>query len=148
MLAVPFRAQSCIRSLAAALALSAALAFAGPNDLVFLGDATNPSNHLGYKAYLDKSTIHTEGRYQTVKLISVYAEPFSAAGYNGIKSMVNTFQVDCSRHVKRVTYIAFLNSDGGVIVDQHYSDAGDEQFGSGTIDGKTIPYLCGPSTGQ
>lgn len=132
--------------LAVLAVLSGTLAYAA--DLIFLTEATNAGNGFTYKAYLDRSTIHREGRYQTVKLISIYAEPITAAGYEGVKSMVNTFQVDCSRHVKRVTYIAFLNSDGETIVDEKDPDAEDEPIGQDTVDAKTLPYLCNSSAGQ
>lgn len=129
-----------LRRLIALAALSVSLAQAG--DLTFLTEAINPANGKRYKAYLDPSTIHREGRYQSVKLISVYDGPISAAGFAGVKSMVNIFQVDCHRHVKRVTYIAFLDAQGKVIVDERYPDAPDEPFGTGTVDQKVEPYLC------
>jgi hypothetical protein len=122
------------------LTLSATVAYA--SELIFLTEAINPGNGKKYKAYLDKSTIHREGAYQTVKLQSVYDEPITAAGYDGVKSMVNTFQIDCSRHVKKLTYIAFLNSQGQTIVDEKYPDAQDEPIGRDTVDAKIVPYLC------
>jgi hypothetical protein len=146
ILTAPARNSHMLRKFAALVVLSGTLAYAA--DLVFLAEAVNPGNGFRYKAYLDKSTIHREGRYQTVKLISTYAEPIRAAGYEGVKSMVNTFQVDCIRQVKRVTYIAFLNSDGEIIVDEKYPDADDEPIGKDTVDAKTIPYLCKDSAGQ
>ncbi|MGB8261909.1 MAG: surface-adhesin E family protein [Terracidiphilus sp.] len=127
--------------LVAIVALSAAIAWA--TDLVFLAEAENPGNGKTYKAYLDRSTIHMEGKYKTAKLVSVYAEPIRAAGFDGVKSMVNTYQLDCTRRVKRVTYIAFLDADGRVIVDEKYADAEDEPLAEGTVDMKIVPYLCG-----
>ncbi len=112
------------------------------SDLTFIADATNSGNGEKYKAYIDLSTKHLEGAYETVRLVSVYEKPISAAGYAGVKSMVNTFQIDCLRNVKRVTYIGFLNSEGKVIVDEKYPDAPDEAFGEGTVDRKIQPYLC------
>lgn len=56
--------------------------------------------------------------------------------------MVNIFQVDCRRHVKRVTYIGFLDTDGKVIIEEKYPNAPDEPFGVGTVDLKIQPYLC------
>jgi hypothetical protein len=122
------------------MALSISTASAG--DLTFLADAVNPANGKGYKAYIDQSTIHREGTYETVKLVSTYDEPITAAGFTGVKSMVNTFQADCHRNVKRITYIAFLNAKGEVIVDEKYPDASDEPFGVGTVDLKVKSYLC------
>jgi hypothetical protein len=140
VLSASTKAGQRFRQLSAMIALSAALAFAG--DLVFLAEAVNPANGKTYKAYLDKSTIRQVGPYTQVKLVSIYADPITAAGYQDVKSMVNTFQVDCSRHVKRVTYIAFLNSQDQIIVDEKYPDAKDEPFGENTVDVKTLPYLC------
>ena len=122
------------------LAFSATLASAG--DLTYLTDAVNPGNGKVYKAYIDQSTIHREGTYESVKVVSIYAKPIAAAGFTGVKSMVNIFQVDCHRHVKRVTYIGFLDAQGRVIVEESYPDAQDEPFGVGTVDLKIQPYLC------
>jgi hypothetical protein len=146
MPAVPFRASK-IAKLLAAVAVLSAVTYAA-EDLVFLTDATNPGNGLHYKAYLDKSSIHPDGEYQSAKLVAVYDEPFDAGNYKGIKSMTNTFEVDCSRHVKRVTYIAFLDSQGQIIVDQKYPDAKDEGIGANTVDKLTLPYLCGPAAAR
>jgi hypothetical protein len=120
--------------------LSISMASAG--DLTFIADAINPGNGKKYKAYIDQSTIHREGEYETVKVISTYEEPISAAGYAGVKSMVNIFQTDCRRQVKRVTYIGFMNSKGEVIVEEKYPNALDEPFGIGTVDLKIKAYLC------
>jgi hypothetical protein len=129
-----------LRNLAVLVTLSAACAYA--EDLAFLANATNTAIGKDYKAYIDKSSIHAEGAYQSAKVISIYDAPVKASGYDGVKRMVNIFQVDCSRRVKRVTYIAFLNSDGEVIVDAKYPDAKDEGFGIGLVDMKILPYLC------
>lgn len=126
--------------LIALVILSASMAGAG--DLTFITDAVNPGNGKKYKAYLDQSTIHREGAYETVKLVSIYENPISAAGFTGVKSMVNIFQVDCHRHVKRVTYIGFLDVQGRVIVEEKYPNAPDEPFGIDTVDRKIEPYLC------
>ncbi len=123
-----------------ALALSPTQAPAG--DLTFIAEAINAGNGKKYKAYIDQSTIHREGTYESVKLVSIYEKPISAAGFAGIKSMVNIFQVDCHRHVKRVTYIGFLDAQGNVIVDEKYPNAPDEPFGTETVDRKVEPYLC------
>jgi hypothetical protein len=128
------------RQLIALTILSASIASAG--DLTFIAGAVNPGNGKQYKAYIDQSTKHREGAYETVKLVSIYEKPISAAGYDGVKSMINTFQADCPRHVKRLTYIAFLNSEGQVVVDEKYPDAKDEPFGENTVDQKILPYLC------
>ena len=129
-----------IRNLIALATLSISIAHAG--ELTFIADAVNHGNGQKYKAYIDQSTIHREGEYETVKLISIYDNPFTAAGFPGVKSMVNTFQINCHRHVKRVTYIGFLNTQGKVIVDESYPDAADEQIGEDTVDKKVYPYLC------
>jgi hypothetical protein len=50
--------------------------------------------------------------------------------------------VDCHRHVKRVTYIGFLDAQGKVIVEEKYPNAQEEPFGTGTVDQKIEPYLC------
>jgi hypothetical protein len=113
-------------------------AFAG--DLTFITKATRNDKH--YKAYIDLSTKHLEGTYQTVTLYSYYDTPISADGYSGIQWMKNTFQTDCKRNVKRVTYIAYLDSQGKTIVDQTIKDAPDEGFGNGTVDNLIKPYLC------
>ncbi|HEY3400796.1 MAG TPA: surface-adhesin E family protein [Geothrix sp.] len=114
----------------------------GAGDLTFLADAINPGNGKKYKAYIDRSTIHRVGAYESVKLVSIYEQPISAAGFAGVKSMVNIFQVDCRRHVKRVTYIGFLDTQGRVIIEEKYPHAPDEPFGTGTVDLKVQPYLC------
>jgi hypothetical protein len=128
------------RRLLALTALSMCLAQAG--DLTFIAEAVNPGNGKKYKAYIDQSTIHRVGAYQSVKLVSIYESPISAAGFAGVKSMVNIFQMDCDRHVKRVTYIGFLDSQGQVIIDEKYPDAPDEPLGSDSVDRKVEPYLC------
>lgn len=129
-----------LRPLLALLTLSASIVSAG--DLTFIADAINPGNGKKYKAYIDQSTIHREGAYETVKVVSIYETPISAAGFAGVKSMVNIFQVDCRRHVKRVTYIGFLDSQGQVIIEEKYPNAPDEPFGKDTVDLKIQPYLC------
>jgi len=134
------RAKRVLQKLAAFAILSASAAYAG--DLTFLAEATNPGNGKIYKAYIDLSTKHKEGAYQTVKLVSIYDVPITAAGFAGVKRMVNIYQADCVRRVKRVTYIGFLDSDGKVIVDEKYTDAKDEPFEAGTVDMKIVPYLC------
>jgi len=128
------------RRLIALAALSMSLAQAG--DLTFIAEAINPGNGKKYKAYIDQSTIHPKGAYQSVKLVSIYESPISAAGFAGVKSMVNIFQMDCHRHVKRVTYIGFLDSQGQVIIDEKYPNAPDEPLGSDSVDRKVEPYLC------
>lgn len=125
--------------IAAVMCSTSALA---AEQMIFIGDAVNSGNGEKYKAYIDVSTIRKEGAYQVVKLVSIYDKPIDIPGYPGVKSMVNTFQVNCGRHVKRVTYIGFLNATGRVIVEQQYPDAPDEQFGSDTIDRSVTPYLC------
>lgn len=133
-------ANHMLRQLIALMILSVSVAHAG--DLTFISDAVNPGNGKKYKAYIDQSTIHREGAYETVKLVSIYEKPISAAGFAGVKSMVNTFQVDCLRHVKRVTYIGFLNVQEQVIVEEKYPQAPDEPFGDNTVDQKILSYLC------
>ena len=128
------------RRLIALTALSLSLAHAG--DLTFIAEAINPGNGKKYKAYIDQFTIHRVGAYESVKLVSIYESPISAAGFAGVKSMINIFQMDCHRHVKRVTYIGFLDSQGQVIVDEKYPDAPDEPLGSDSVDRKVEPYLC------
>jgi hypothetical protein len=122
--------------------LALAASFASAGDLTFLADAINPGNGKRYKAYLDQSTIRRVGTYESVKLVSIYENPISAAGFAGVKSMVNIFQVDCRRHVKRVTYIGFLNAAGKVIVEEKFPNAPDEPFGVDTVDLTIKPYLC------
>jgi hypothetical protein len=129
-----------LRRLITLATLSITIASAG--DLTFIADAINPGNGKKYKAYIDQSTIHREGAYETVKLVSIYEKPISAAGFAGVKSMVNIFQVNCHRHVKRVTYIGFLNAEGQVIVEEKYPNAPDEPIGVDTVDQKIEPYLC------
>lgn len=134
------RTNHLLGQLIALMALSVSVANAG--DLTFITDAINPGNGQKYKAYIDQSTIRREGAYETVKVISIYEKPISAAGFAGVKSMVNTFQMDCLRHVKRVTYIGFLNTQEQVIVEEKYPNAQDESIGSDTVDRKIQPYLC------
>lgn len=111
-------------------------------DLTFISDGVNPGNGEQYKVYIDLSTIHREGNYQTAKTVAIYKHPITAANFNGVKSMVNTFQVDCQLNLKRVTYIGFLDAHGRVIVEEHYPDAAQEQFGIDTVDQKFKAYLC------
>jgi hypothetical protein len=134
------RANHMLRQLIALMILSVSVANA--SELTFIADAVNPGNGKKYKAYIDQSTIHQEGAYETVKVVSIYEKPISAAGFAGVKSMVNTFQVDCLRHVKRVTYIGFLNTQEQVIVEEKYPHAPNEPFGDNTVDLKIQPYLC------
>jgi hypothetical protein len=129
-----------IVQLIALMILSVSVANAG--DLTFVSDAVNSGNGKKYKAYIDQSTIHREGTYETVKVVSIYENPITAAGFAGVKSMVNSFQVDCHRRVKRVTYIGFLNTQEQVIVEEKYPNAPDEPLGKNTIDQKIQPYLC------
>lgn len=129
-----------LKRLITLVALATSIASAG--DLTFIADAINPGNGKKYKAYIDQSTIHREGAYETVKVVSIYEKPISAAGFAGVKSMVNTFQVDCHRHVKRVTYIGFLDTEGKVIIEEKYPNAPDEPFGVDTVDVKVKSYLC------
>jgi len=63
----------------AALSLSSAQA----GDLTFIAEAVNPGNGKKYRAYIDQSTIHREGAYESVKLVSIYEKPISAAGFAG-----------------------------------------------------------------
>jgi hypothetical protein len=122
------------------LCLSFAMASAG--DLTYLADAVNPGNGKVYKAYIDQSTIHREGVYESVKVVSIYDQPITAAGFTGVKSMVNIFQMHCGRKTKRVTYIGFLDTAGQVIVEEKYPDAKEELLGAGTVDQKIASYLC------
>lgn len=134
------RASHLLSKLIVLMILSVSVANAG--DLTFITDAVNSGNGKKYKAYIDQSTIHREGAYETVKVVSIYENPITAAGFAGVKSMVNTFQADCLRHVKRVTYIGFLNTQGQVIVEEKYPSAPDEPFGNNMVDQKIKPYLC------
>jgi hypothetical protein len=121
--------------------LLASAACAG--DLTFITRAANDA--LGgaqYNAYIDLSTKHMDGTYTSVKLISIYDQPVTAGGFKGVKKMVNTFEIDCGRNVKRVLYIGFLDSNDKLIVDQAYPNAQDEGFGQGTVDTLVKPYLC------
>jgi hypothetical protein len=134
------RTMVLLGQLIAAMALFASAASAG--DLTFIADAVNPGNGKNYKSYIDKSTIHREQAYTTVKLIAIYDPPISAAGYAGVKSMVNILQMDCLRHVKRLAYIGFLNTQEQVIVEEKYPNAADEPIKKGAVDEKIQPYLC------
>ncbi len=134
------RAMVLLGQLIATLVLFASVANAG--ELTFIVDAVNPGNGKKYKSYIDRSTIHREQGYATVKLIAIYEAPISAAGYAGVKSMVNILQMDCRRHVKRIAYIGFLNRQEQVIVEEKYPNAKDEPIGHGTVDEKLQPYLC------
>ncbi len=120
--------------------LSVSIAQAG--ELTFITSAVNTATGQTYKAYIDQSTIHREGDYESVKLVSIYEHPITAAGFKGVKFMVNTFQMNCHRHVKRVTYIAFLDANEKVIVDKKYPDARDEPLGTNSVDRMVEPYLC------
>lgn len=131
-----------LRRLLVLMTLVLSVSVANASDLTFLAEAVNSGNGEKYKAYIDLSTRHREGTYETIKLLSIYEKPITAAGYSGVKSMVNTFQIDCQRNVKRVSYIGFLNLQGQVIVDEKYPNAPDEGFGEGTVDRKIVPYLC------
>lgn len=138
--------RSALCELGAVLLIAGAVAaipsVANAGELTFITDAVNPGNGKTYKSYIDRSTIHREQAYETVKLIAIYDTPISAAGYSGVKSMVNIFQIDCLHHVKRITYIGFLNTQEQVIVEEKYANAPDEPIGNGTVDEKVQPYLC------
>jgi hypothetical protein len=116
---------------------------ASAEDIVFVTKGINDSaGGRVYNTYLDRDSIHLEGTYTTVTLASVYPEPFDIGEYKGVKFMVNTFQIDCRRNVKRVTYIAFKDVNGKIIVDESYPNAPDEQISTDLVDTKIKPYLC------
>ena len=108
----------------------ASVAWAG--DLTFITNATDAHNRP-YKVYLDLSTKHMEGTYTTMTSYALWEPPISQDGYSGIKWYKNTFQIDCNRNVKRVTYIAYLDVNGKVIVDEADPNAPDEGFGADTV---------------
>jgi hypothetical protein len=128
-----------IALLLATLAL-ALTAFAG--NLTFITKALDGQNRE-YKAYLDLSTKHMEGTYTTMNSYALFDPPITQDGYSGIKWYKNVFQIDCGRNVKRVTYIAYLDVNGKVIVDESDPNAPDEGITSNLVDSKEKPYYCG-----
>lgn len=114
-------------------------------NLTFLTNATLTikGTDYNYKAYIDLSSKHVEDGYQTVTLYSHFDQPVSLQGFDGIRWWKNMFQADCSRNVKRLTYIAYLDSDGKVIVDQTIKDDPWVRFDDGEVNSKVKPYLCG-----
>lgn len=129
------------KPLLALMVLIASTAFA--EDIVFVTKGIN-DNAGGrvYNTYIDRDSIHLEGTYTTVMLASMYPEPFDIGEYKDVKFMVNKFQIDCGRNVKRVLYIAFKDVNGKTIVDESYPNAPDEPISSDLVDTKIKPYLC------
>jgi hypothetical protein len=115
-------------------------AFAG--DLTFVTKALD-SHDREYSVYLDLSTKHTEGTYTVMTSYALWDPPITSDGYSGIKWYKNTLQIDCARNVKRLTYIAYLDVNGKIIVDESYPDAQDEAISPNLVDSKEKPYYCG-----
>jgi hypothetical protein len=95
-----------------------------------------------YTTYIDLSSKHMEGTYTTVTTYALWDPPVTNDGYSGIKWYKNTFQIDCTRNVKRVTYIGYLDVNGKIIVDESYPNAPDEGISPDLVDSKLKPYLC------
>lgn len=96
-----------------------------------------------YSAFLDLSTKHMEGSYTTITSYALWDPTITSDGYSGIKWYKNILQMDCARNVKRLKYIAYLDVNGKVIVDESYPDAPDEEITSNLVDSKEKPYYCG-----
>lgn len=96
------------------------------------------------KTYVDLSSRHMEGAYSTIEVYSLFDPPITVQGFSDVKWWKNTFQVDCARNVKRVTYIAYLNSDGKTIADDPMPDAPEEPFITSYegVDSKLKPFVC------
>jgi hypothetical protein len=110
--------------------------------LTFVTKAADGQNRE-YTAYLDLSTKHMEGTYTTMTSYALWDTPVTSDGYSGIKWYKNVLQMDCARNVKRLKYIAYLDVDGKVIVDESYPDAQDEAISPNLVDSKEKPYYCG-----
>ncbi len=115
------------------------VAFAG--QLTFITKALD-SQDREYEVYLDLSTKHTEGTYTVMTSYALWNPPITNDGYSGIKWYKNVLQMDCARNVKRVTYIAYLDVNGKIIVEQSYPNAKDEGITTTLVDAKEKPYYC------
>src|ERR1700675_61212 len=104
--------------------LIASIAVAQSN-LTFVTKALDPQDRE-YTVYLDLSTKHMEGTYTVITSYALWDPPVTTDGYSGIKWYKNTLQIDSARNVKRLTYIAYLDVNSKVIVDESYSNAPDE----------------------
>lgn len=124
--------------------LALATAVLAQSNLTFVARAEDSHNRM-YKAYIDLDSKHLEGRYSTATTYALWDSVVTTQGYSGIKWYRNTYQMDCARNVKRVTYIAYLDINGNVIVDDSYPDAPDEQLSGDPeiVDMKLKPFLCG-----
>jgi hypothetical protein len=123
-----------------AISLFAVKVLAG--QLTFITKALD-AHDREYEVYLDLSTKHMEGTYTVMTSYALWNPPITTDGYSGIKWYKNTLQIDCDRNVKRLTYIAYLDVDGKVIVDESDPDAQDEAISPNLVDSKEKPYYCG-----
>src|SRR6202795_4035836 len=121
--------------------LIASIAVAQSN-LTFVTKALD-SKDREYTTYLDLSTKHMEGTYTVITSYALWATPITSDGYSGIKWYKNVLQMDCTRNVKRLTYIGYLDINGKVIVEESYPDAQDEAITPDRVDAKEKPYYCG-----
>ena len=126
------------------VALALAVAAMAQTKLTFVSRAVDKHDRM-YKTYIDLNSKHMEGRYSTATTYALFDSTITNDGYSGIKWYKNTYQMDCARNVKRVTYIAYLDVNGNVIVDEAYDNAPDEQLSGDpdVVDMKLKPFLCG-----
>ena len=122
------------------LAVFSAVAYAG--QLTLICKALD-SHDREYKVYLDLDSKHMEGTYTTMTSYAFWETPVTSDGYSGIKWYKNTFQIDCARNVKRLTYIGYLDVNGNTIVEESYPNAPDEAITTTLVDSKEKPYFCG-----
>jgi len=119
----------------------AAVAVAQSN-LTFITKALD-SHDREYTTYLDLSTKHAEGTYTVMTSYALWETPITSDGYSGIKWYKNVLQIDCTRNVKKLTYIGYLDVNGKVIVEESYPDAQDEAITPDHVDAKEKPFYCG-----
>ena len=125
---------------AAILLFSVAVSAAG--NLTFITKALDKLDRV-YTVYLDLSSKHMEGTYTSITSYALWDTPVTTDGYSGIKWYKNVLQIDCARNVKRMMYIAYLDVNGKIIVDESYTNAPDEAITSDLVDAKEKPYYCG-----
>lgn len=133
-----------VRNFFAVLVMLAVSSVCWGQSLTFLTPATLTIEGVDYtyKAYIDLPSLHTENGYPTVDLYSHFDSPITLQGYTGVRWWKNTFQADCSNNRKHLTYIAYLDEKGNVIVDQKITDDPWEPFNSGEVNSRVKPFLC------
>jgi ABC-type uncharacterized transport system YnjBCD substrate-binding protein len=114
-------------------------ASAGP----FLAFIAKAHDEQGRKCsvYFDMSTKHAAGKLTTIEMYSSWETPVAANGYSKIKWYENTLQVDCNHGTKQTTYLAYLDAQGGVLMEK-YQKTSKERFADNDVDNAIQRLLC------